>query len=490
MVAASRVLPWKRHDRQVVAGDDLTTILAIHARYHDKSNQSIIHKAYRQASIAHRDQVRSSGEAYINHPLAVARIVADLKQDADSIAAALLHDAVEDTEITLELVTEEFGETVAMLVDGVTKLERLQFDSKEAQQAATMRKMLVAMTRDIRVLVIKLADRLHNMRTIAGTTTEKQRRIAQETLDIYAPLSYRLGLQEVRHQLEELSFAVLSPKRYAELDTLVAGRAPEMDAYIGIAVAEIHNRLHDAGIRAEVVGRGKTLWSIYDKMVQKGRDFDEIFDLVAVRIIVESNKDCYAALGSIHARWKPLPGRFKDYIAIPKFNFYRSLHTTVMGPNGKQIEVQIRTREMHDVAEFGVAAHWAYKDRDEAPTIEWLRRLLDVQPDEDDPAMFLDVLKTDLEKGEIYVFTPKGKVIALPVGACVVDFAYAVHTEIGHGCVGGKVNGRLVPIDHRLTSGDNCEVVISQLDAGPSVEWLTFVVSARARSSDSPAVRA
>ena len=435
------------------------------------------------ASEAHRDQTRSSGEGYINHPLAVARIVADIGLDDTSLAAALLHDAVEDTEITLADVEKHFGSDVATIVDGVTKLERLQFDSKEAQQAATMRKMLVAMARDLRVLIIKLADRLHNMRTIAGMPAEKQRRIAQETLDIYAPLAHRLGMQELRQQLEDLSFASLYPKRFAELDHLVATRSPERDVYLARALAEVRGRLSELNINAEVTGRGKHMWSIYEKMIQKNRDFDEIFDLVAIRVTVDSIKDCYAALGCIHGRWKPVVGRFKDYIAMPKFNLYQSLHTTVIGPDGKPIEVQIRTREMHQRAEWGVAAHWAYKE--EAPTqdIDWLNRIIDWQAEVSDPNRFMESLKTDLEQEEVFAFTPKGRVITLPVHSTAVDFAYAVHTEVGHKCIGAKVNGRLVPLTHELRSGDTCEIFTSKLEAAaPSRDWLTFVESPRARN--------
>ena len=407
-----------------------------------------------------------------------------------SVAAALLHDAVEDTEITVEDVDRDFGPDVAAIVDGVTKLERIRFDSREEQQAATMRKMLVAMAKDLRVLVIKLADRLHNMRTIAAMPLEKQQRIAQETIDIYAPLAHRLGMQEVRQQLEDLSFAVLYPKRFAELDHLVRGRTPERDVYLAKAVAEVRAHLTELGIEADVTGRGKHLWSIYEKMVVKGREFDDIFDLVAIRVIVHSMKDCYAALGCIHGQWRPVVGRFKDYIAMPKFNLYQSLHTTVIGPSGKPIEVQIRTDEMHRRAEWGVAAHWAYKGKGDqrngagAPEdVDWLSRIIDWQEEVSDPAHFMQSLKTDLEQGEVYVFTPKGRVVSLPVGSTTVDFAYAVHTEVGHACMGAKVNGRLVSLDHVLQSGDNCEIYTSKSEsAGPSQDWLKFVASPRARN--------
>ena len=443
MGTVDRVLPWRRH-HEAAAPAELTPLLASYRSRHPKAPVATINRAYQVAAEAHRSQLRSSGESYINHPLAVARIVADIGLDEISVAAALLHDAVEDTEITLADVEENFGPEVAAIVDGVTKLERIQFDSREAQQAATMRKMLVAMARDLRVLVIKLADRLHNMRTIAAMPAAKQQRIAQETLDIYAPLAHRLGMQEIKQQLEDLSFASLHPKRFAELDHLVNNRSPEREVYLAAAVTEVRNRLAELGIDAEVTGRPKHLWSLYEKMVVKGREFDDIFDLVAVRVIVDSMKDCYAALGCIHGRWRPVVGRFKDYIAMPKFNLYQSLHTTVIGPAGKPIEVQIRTREMHQRAEWGVAAHWAYKDGSPSSDIDWLNRIIDWQAEVSDPAMFMQSLKTDLEQDEVFVFTPKGRVITLPLGSTTVDFAYAVHTEVGHACIGAKVNGRLV----------------------------------------------
>ncbi|MEY4010530.1 MAG: pyrophosphokinae [Actinomycetota bacterium] len=444
---------------------------------------SLVNRAYETARRAHQNQMRSSGEAYINHPIAVARIVAEIGLDEVSLAAALLHDAVEDTEITIEDVRRDFGDEVAELVDGVTKLERLQFDSREEQQAATMRKMLVAIARDIRVLVIKLADRLHNMRTLAGMPIEKQQRVAQETLDIYAPLAHRLGMQDMKQQLEDLSFSALYPKRFAELDHLVSSRTPERDIYLAKAIAEVQGRLAEVNIVGDVTGRGKHLWSIYEKMVQKDRDFDEIFDLNAIRIIVDNVRDCYGALGCIHGKWRPVVGRFKDYIAMPKFNLYQSLHTTVIGPGGKPLEVQIRTREMHEQAEFGVAAHFAYKHGSDANDMDWLNRIIDWQSDTLDPNEFMADLKTDLEQEEVFVFTPKGRVITLPVNSTPVDFAYAVHTEVGHACIGARVNGRLVSLDSSLASGDTCEIFTSKVDdAGPSRDWLGFVQSPRARN--------
>ena len=481
MAAVDRVLPWRRH--QNATAEELTPLLTAYRRRHPKASVATINRAYETAKEAHRHQLRSSGESYINHPMAVARIVADLGLDEISVAAALLHDAVEDTEITLADVERAFGAEVAQIVDGVTKLERLQFDSKEAQQAATMRKMLVAMARDLRVLIIKLADRLHNMRTIAAMPSEKQQRIAHETLEIYAPLAHRLGMQELKQQLEDLAFASLYPKRFAELDHLVATRSPERELYLAKSIAEVQGRLQELNITAEVTGRGKHLWSIYEKMVQKGREFDDIFDLIAVRVIVDSVKDCYAALGCIHGRYKPVVGRFKDYIAMPKFNLYQSLHTTVIGPGGKVVEMQIRTREMHQRAEWGVAAHWAYKDEGASSDIDWLNRIIDWQAEISDPAAFMENLKTDLEQDEVFVFTPKGKVVTLPVGSTTVDFAYAVHTEVGHACIGAKVNGRLVPLQHTMKSGDTCEIFVSKVEsAGPSRDWLQFVESPRARN--------
>ena len=482
MSTADRVLPWRRHHEHLTPSE-LTPVLTVYRGHHPKASAQMVARAYGVASNAHRSQTRSSGESYINHPLAVAQIVAEIGLDEVSLAAALLHDAVEDTELSLADVEAEFGADVAAIVDGVTKLERIRFDSREAQQAATMRKMLVAMARDLRVLIIKLADRLHNMRTLAAMPADKQRRIAQETLDIYAPLANRLGIQELRQQLEDLSFAALHPKRFAELDHLVATRTPEREIYVAQAVAEVRSRLAELGVQAEVTGRGKHLWSIYEKMVVKGREFDEIFDIVAVRVVVDSIKDCYAALGTIHGRWRPVVGRFKDYIAMPKFNLYQSLHTTVIGPSGRPIEVQIRTSEMHRRAEWGVAAHWAYKADSPSSDIDWLNRLLDWQAEVSDPAQFMENLKTDLEQDEVFVFTPKGRVITLPVGSTPVDFAYAVHTEVGHSCIGAKVNGRLVALDSTLASGDSCEIFTSKVEsAGPSQDWLGFVVSARARN--------
>jgi guanosine-3',5'-bis(diphosphate) 3'-pyrophosphohydrolase len=480
MATVTRLLPWRRQHSS--PDDELAPVLQSFRRRHPKASTALMTKAFETARTAHSQQTRKSGEGYINHPLAVAKIVADIGLDETTVIAALLHDAVEDTEITVADVERDFGPEVAAIVDGVTKLDRIRFDSKEEQQAATMRKMLVAMAKDLRVLIIKLADRLHNMRTIAAMPVDKQQRIASETLDIYAPLAHRLGMQGLKQQLEDLAFASMYPKRYAELDHLVSSRSPERDVYLAKAMSDVRSKLSELNIDADVTGRGKHLWSIYEKMIQKGKEFDEIFDIMAIRVVVDSVKDCYAALGCIHGTWKPIVGRFKDYVAMPKFNLYQSLHTTVIGAGGKPLEIQIRTREMHQRAEWGVAAHWAYKDDSEIPDIDWLNRIIDWQSDIADPAQFMESLKTDLDQDEIFVFTPKGRVIALPLGSCPVDFAYSVHTAIGNACIGARVNGRLVPLTHQLKSGDTCEIFTSKVEsASPSREWLEFVASPKAR---------
>ena len=476
MATVTRVLPWRRN--AAPPAEEIAPLLATYRSKHPKANTAAITLAYETARDAHRRQVRSSGEAYITHPLAVAAIVADLGLDDTTIAAALLHDAVEDTELSVTDVEGLFGPGVAGIVDGVTKLERIQFDSKEAQQAATVRKMLVAMAKDVRVLIIKLADRLHNMRTLAALPEVKQERIARETIDIYAPLAHRLGMQEMKQQLEDLAFAALHPKRYAEIDHMVATRAPERDSYLSQVLIEVRQRLAELHIGAEVTGRPKHLWSIYEKMVVKGKEFDDIFDLVGIRVIVDSVKDCYAALGSIHSAWTPVQGRFKDYVAMPKFNLYQSLHTTVVGPQGKPLEVQIRSREMHQRAEFGVAAHWSYKGDGSTSDMPWLNRIIDWQQETEDPTAFMETLKVHLETDEVYVFTPKGRVITLPVGATPIDFAYTIHTEVGHACIGARVNGRLVPLDSKLQSGDSVEIFTSKVEgAGPSRDWLKIVTT-------------
>jgi len=478
VATGTRVLPWRRNSAPL--DEEVAPLLALYRRRHPKAATDLVTRAYSVAASAHAGQVRKSGEAYIHHPLAVATIVADLGLDDITVAAALLHDAVEDTGVTLAEVARDFGADVGAIVDGVTKLERIQFDSREEQQAATMRKMLVAMAKDVRVLIIKLSDRLHNMRTLAAMPSWKQARTAKETLDIYAPLAHRLGMQEVKQQLEDLSFAALHPRRFAEIDHMVSTRTPERDLYLAQVLDQVAQRLAELRIEADVTGRPKHLWSIYEKMVVKGRDFNDIFDLVGIRVLVDSVKDCYAALGSIHATWKPVQGRFKDYVAMPKFNLYQSLHTTVVGPQGKPLEVQIRTKEMHRRAENGVAAHFAYKGGGESD-IPWLSRIVDWQQETSDPAEFMATLKIDLEQGEVYVFTPKGRVITLAVDATPIDFAYAIHTEVGHACIGARVNGRLVPLDSKLNSGDTVEIFTSKVEgAAPSRDWLKIVATPRA----------
>ena len=474
------VLPWRRHHSVLVEVAPLVTLFRLR---HRRSDTTMIERAFELARDAHREQVRRSGEAYITHPLGVALILADLGLDDVTIAAALLHDAVEDTTITPADIERELGVDVAAIVDGVTKLDRVQFDSKEAQQAATLRKMLVAMAKDIRVLLIKLADRLHNMRTIASLPEFKQQRIAQETLDVYAPLAHRLGIADVKWQLEDTAFAVLHPLRYAEIEQMVATQAPEREELMSSVLVELRARLLELRIEADVTGRRKHYWSIYEKMITQGKQFDDVQDLVGVRVVVDSVKDCYAALGSIHAMWKPVLGRFKDYIAMPKFNLYQSLHTTVVGPSGKAVEVQIRTQEMHRRAEYGIAAHWGYKEHEPADDMLWLQRMVDWQQETSDPSEFMETLKIDLEYDEVFVFTPKGKVITLATGATPVDFAYAIHTDVGHRCIGARVNGRLVPLDSALTSGDTVEIFTSKVEgAGPSRDWLQFVHTPKART--------
>jgi GTP diphosphokinase / guanosine-3',5'-bis(diphosphate) 3'-diphosphatase len=479
VATVDRVLPWRRN---ALPAEEIAPLLATYRARHPKAPTALISRAFAEAANAHAGQRRNSGEPYIEHPLAVAMIVAELGLDDVTIAAALLHDAVEDTAVSLDEIVCSFGPEVAAIVDGVTKLDRVRFDTKEAQQAASMRKMLVAMAKDLRVLIIKLSDRLHNMRTIAAMPTWKQARTATETLEIYAPLAHRLGMQDLKQQLEDLAFAALHPKRYAEIEQMVSTRSPERDLYLSLVLDQVRERLVELRITGEVTGRPKHLWSIYEKMVVKGKEFDEIFDLVGIRVVVERVEDCYAALGSIHATWKPVQGRIKDYIAMPKFNLYQSLHTTVVGPQGKPLEVQIRTREMHHRAEVGVAAHWAYKDEFSPTDIAWLSHLVDWQSETSDPAVFMETLKVDLEHDEVFVFTPKGRVITLPDGSTPIDFAYAVHTEVGHACIGARVNGRLQPLDSKLQSGDTVEIFTAKVEGGPSRDWLQIVASPRARN--------
>jgi GTP pyrophosphokinase len=461
-------------------------------QHHPKADLLQLEEAHTVAKKAHEGQQRRSGEPYITHPIAVAQILAELGIGPKTVIAALLHDTVEDTDYTLDQCREQFGAEVAMLVDGVTKLDKVKYG--DSAQAETVRKMIVAMSKDIRVLVIKLADRLHNARTWGFMPVESAQKKARETLEIYTPLAHRLGIQTVKWELEDLSFAVLHPKIYQEIENLVAQRTPQRESFVQSVIADVENDLKAARIRGEVKGRPKQYYSIYQKMVLRGREFDEIYDLVGIRVIVNSVRDCYGILGSIHARWNPIPGRFKDYIATPKFNLYQSLHTTVMGPSGRPVEIQIRTPEMHHRAEFGVAAHWMYKDRmnngkaEDSLSVQdtdmaWLAHISDWQAETEDPGEFLDSLRFEIGAKEVYVFTPKGRVIGLPAGATPIDFAYAVHTEVGHRTMGSKVNGRLVPLESALSSGDVVEVLTSKNpDAGPSQDWLNFVKSTRTRN--------
>ncbi|MCD2442317.1 bifunctional (p)ppGpp synthetase/guanosine-3',5'-bis(diphosphate) 3'-pyrophosphohydrolase [Agromyces sp. SYSU K20354] len=468
------------------------TLMRTVRMHHPKVDLSLIERAYTVAERAHEGQKRKSGEPYITHPIAVAQILADLGIGSKTVAAALLHDTVEDTAYTLDQVRADFGDEIAMLVDGVTKLDKVKYG--DSTQAETVRKMIVAMSKDIRVLIIKLADRLHNARTWGFVPAESATRKATETLEIYAPLAHRLGIQAIKWELEDLSFAVLYPKLYAEIESLVKQRTPQREEFVQNVIDLINDDLKAAKIRGRVVGRPKQYYSIYQKMIVRGRDFDEIYDLVGIRVLVNSVRDCYAVLGAIHARWTPLPGRFKDYIATPKFNLYQSLHTTVLGPKGRAVEIQIRTHDMHQRAEYGVAAHWKYKEQTTgrsaggpAPQNEtdmaWLAHISDWQAETADPGEFLDSLRFEIGAKEVYVFTPKGRVIGLPSGATPVDFAYAVHTEVGHRTMGAKVNGRLVPLESELASGDVVEVFTSKNpDSGPSQDWLGFVKSPRARN--------
>jgi len=466
--------------------NEISELLRVVKANHPKGDTALIERAFVAADLAHTGQTRKSGEPYITHPLAVAQILAELGIGATTIAAALLHDTVEDTDYDLETLRSDFGDEIAMLVDGVTKLDKVKFG--DHAQAETVRKMVVAMSKDIRVLVIKLADRLHNARTWGFVPIESARRKAQETLEIYAPLAHRLGINTLKWELEDISFSVLYPKVYEEIVNLVTQRAPKRDDFIQTVISAINEDLRDNKIKGKIDGRPKQYYSIYQKMVVRGREFDDIYDLVGIRVIVDSVRDCYGILGAIHARWNPVPGRFKDYIAMPKFNLYQSLHTTVIGPNGRPVEIQIRTLEMHQRAEYGVAAHWKYKEqagKTEAPDedLVWVKHLTDWQADTQDPREFLDSLRYEIGAKEVYVFTPKGKVIGLPGQATPVDFAYAVHTDVGHRTMGAKVNGRLVPLETELVSGDVVEIFTSKSpDASPSKDWMNFVKSPRAKS--------
>ncbi|GAB3261659.1 RelA/SpoT family protein [Nocardioides dilutus] len=462
---------------------------------HPKADLALLERAYNVAAEMHGTQMRKSGDPYITHPLAVTTILADIGMTESTLVAALLHDTVEDTPYTLDQVRADFGDEVARLVDGVTKLDKVKYG--DSAQAETIRKMIVAMSRDIRVLVIKLADRLHNMRTLRYVRQETQERVARETLDIYAPLAHRLGMNTIKWELEDLAFATLHPKIYDEIVRMVAERAPSRDQFLAEVITAVEADLREAKIKATVTGRPKHYYSIYQKMIVGGREFSDIYDLVGIRILVADDRDCYSVLGVLHSRWNPVLGRFKDYVAMPKFNMYQSLHTTVIGPQGKPVEMQIRTFGMHRRAEYGVAAHWKYKEDGRAGVdtdrgsgkagdvddMTWVKQLLDWQSEVEDPGEFLESLRFEINRAETYVFTPRGDVIALPAGATPVDFAYAVHTEVGHHTIGARVNGRLVPLESTLDNGDVVEVFTSKsATAGPSRDWLTFVKSPRARS--------
>jgi GTP pyrophosphokinase len=455
-------------------------------------NVDLLARAFRFAANAHEGQQRRSGEDFIHHPYGVALILASLKLDEETIAAALLHDVVEDTDTTLDEVRDEFGDEIAKLVDGVTKLTRVQFQSREQAEAENYRKMVVAMAEDVRVILIKLADRLHNMRAIEYLGKQKQVQKAKETLEVYAPLAHRLGIHALKWELEDLAFQTLHPRKYEEIKTMVAERRADREGHVAEAGDVLARELAKVDIPAEISGRAKHFYSIYDKMAKKGREFNEIYDLTAMRVIAERSgeegtRDCYGALGLIHSLWKPMPGRFKDYVAMPKLNGYQALHTTVVGPEGRPLEIQVRTREMHDTAEFGVAAHWGYKSgkkdaKADEEWLAWIRQLMDWQEDESDPREFLKSFRTDLFDDEVYVFTPKGEVKVLPSNSTPIDFAYAVHTDVGHRTVGAKINGRIVPLHYRLKSGDFVEILTTKSGRGPSRDWMSLAASSRARN--------
>src|SRR5918997_3220589 len=462
----------------------ITSLLGKVASYDPEADEELIARAYSTAHAAHKEQVRKSGEPFVYHPLATADILADLRMDSTTIAAAILHDVLEDTDLTKEELETQFGEELADVVDGVTKLKRLPAENLEEAQAESLRKMIVAMSRDVRVIIIKLADRLHNMRTLAYLKRENQLKKATETLEIYAPLAHRLGIYSIKWELEDLSFATLHPRRYEEIKRLVAARRDDREAFINGTVAELLHHLRGTGIEAEVHGRVKHFYSIYNKMVRRNKEFNEIYDLAGLRVVVDSVRECYGTLGVIHSIWKPMPGRFKDYIAMPKFNMYQSLHTTVMSNEGKLLEIQIRTAEMDTTAEYGIAAHWMYKhgltDR-QVDRLTWLKSMMEWQQETTDSSEFMESLKGELVADEVFVFTPKGDVVSLPSGATPINFAYHVHTEIGHRTIGARVNDRIVPLDSELVSGDRVEVITGK-NSGPSRDWLAVVQSGRARN--------
>ena len=460
----------------------LAQIEVAHRRHFPEPDFKLIEAAYRVAEKAHRGQVRKSGDPFITHPVAVTEILAEYGLDSTTLAASLLHDTVEDTNLTLAQIEKQFGPEVAQLIDGVTKLDRIQYSSPQEAQAATIRKMVVAMAQDVRVLLMKLADRLHNIRTVSALRLAKQQRVALETLDVYVPLAHRLGVQEIKHELEDRCFEILEPGIYAEVQTKLDERSPEREVFIEKVISELETALSDSGIPARVTGRPKHQYSIYRKMVESQRGFEEIFDLIGIRIITNDLRNCYAALGLVHSKWVPVSGRFKDFIAMPKVNLYQSLHTTVIGPDGKPLEIQIRTEEMHRLAESGIAAHWRYKEGSSASDAPWvgdIRSLLETE----DPEEFLANLKLDFYRDEVFALTPAGDVKVLPRSATAIDFAYAVHTEVGNRCVGVRINGRLLPLSTKLESGDIVEVILSKaVDAGPSLDWLNSVRTPRAKS--------
>ncbi|MBV8193993.1 MAG: bifunctional (p)ppGpp synthetase/guanosine-3',5'-bis(diphosphate) 3'-pyrophosphohydrolase [Candidatus Dormibacteraeota bacterium] len=459
--------------------------LLVKTQYLPEADRETLVRAFEVAEEAHEGQFRLTGEPYVEHPVAVAGILAELRLDNDTLIAALLHDTVEDTHVTRDDIRDGFGEPVAKLVDGVTKLGKIHVRSAEQHQAENIRKMLVAMAEDVRVVLIKLSDRLHNMRTIAAHTQERRMRISRETLDIYAPLAHRLGIWQVKGELEDLAFAQLDADNYQLIEQKIASRREQRESFVRDVTEILEREFEPLGMRAEISGRTKHVYSIHDKMLRHQKDFDEIYDLIAIRVLVDTIKDCYGSLGVVHSLWKPIPGRFKDYIAMPKGNGYQSLHTTVVSHTGEPMEVQIRTHEMHQTSEYGVAAHWRYKGGGDGARVDerftWLRLLMDWQKEMLDAEAFVDTVKVDIFQDEVFVFTPRGDVRSLPMGSTTVDFAYRVHTDVGHRCIGAKVNSRMVPLDHRLENGDIVEILTSKGPHGPSRDWLGFVKTSSAR---------